>query len=112
MLADAKDVLGPRPAAVCRELTKLHEEVVPGDLAVLAKRYDTEGPPRGEIVVVIGPPAASTRDAVSDTELDRQLRTAMAHDRLLDGVAAVAEATGIPRRRVYARALTLREKAK
>ena len=112
MLADAKDVLGPRPAAVCRELTKLHEEVVPGDLAVLAKRYDTEGPPRGEIVVVIGPPAASTRDAVSDTELDRQLRTAMAHDSLRDGVAAVAEATGIPRRRVYARALTLREKAK
>jgi len=111
MLADAADVLGPRPAALCRELTKLHEEMVPGDLAALAERYGTQGPPKGEMVVVIGPPAAGGRDAVSDPELDRQLRVALAQDSLRDAVAAVAEATGAPRRRVYGRALKLCDEA-
>ncbi len=106
MLADAADLLGSRPAVVCRELTKLFEEVVPGDLAALAARYGTEGPPKGEIVIVIGPPPGG-REELSDAALDGQLRAALAGDSLRDAVAAVAQATGLPRRRVYARALRL-----
>lgn len=106
MLADAADLLGSRPAVVCRELTKLFEEVVPGDLAALAGRYGTEGPPKGEIVIVIGPPPGG-REELSDAALDGQLRAALASESLRDAVAAVAQATGLPRRRVYARALRL-----
>ncbi|MCZ6609260.1 MAG: 16S rRNA (cytidine(1402)-2'-O)-methyltransferase [Alphaproteobacteria bacterium] len=106
MLADAAEALGSRPAVVCRELTKLYEEVVPGDLKTLAGRYGNEGPPKGEMVIVIGPPAGG-RERVSDAALDRQLRAALAGDSLRDAVAAVAQATGLPRRRVYARALRL-----
>ncbi len=107
MLGDALDVLGPRQAAICRELTKLYEEVVPGDLAALAQRYANDAPPKGEIVVVIGPPLADTKNAVSDDDLDSQLEAALSHDSLRDAVAAVAQATGLPRRRVYGRALKI-----
>src|SRR5918996_331522 len=48
-----------RRVAVCRELTKAHEEVVRGTAAELAERYASEGPPRGEVVLVLGPPAAT-----------------------------------------------------
>jgi 16S rRNA (cytidine1402-2'-O)-methyltransferase len=112
MLDDAADVLGPRPAAVCRELTKLYEEVVPGDLAALAGRYHTEGPPKGEMVVVIGPPVAGGEEVLSDAALDRHLRAALAQGSLRDAVAAVTEATGAPRRRIYARALSLSDEAR
>ena len=57
-LADLAEGLGPREAAVCRELTKLHEEVRRGDLAALAAHYEAADEPRGEIVLVIAPPAA------------------------------------------------------
>ncbi|MBP0575553.1 16S rRNA (cytidine(1402)-2'-O)-methyltransferase, partial [Mycobacterium tuberculosis] len=57
-LADLAEGLGPRPAAVCRELTKAFEEVRRGDLAALAAYYAEAGAPKGEIVLVIGPPAA------------------------------------------------------
>ncbi|HWL71387.1 MAG TPA: 16S rRNA (cytidine(1402)-2'-O)-methyltransferase [Geminicoccus sp.] len=57
-LADAAEVLGARPAAVCRELTKRFEETVRGTLPELAEHFAGQGAPRGEIVLVIGPPAA------------------------------------------------------
>ena len=57
-LADLAQALGPREAALCRELTKLHEEVRRGDLVALAKSYAETGEPRGEIVLVIAPPTA------------------------------------------------------
>ena len=106
------EVERPRSAAVCREITKMYEEVIPGDLAALAERYYTEAAPKGEMVVVIGPPPAGGRDALSNAELDRQLQAALARGSLRDAVAAVSEATGAPRRRVYARALTLSHEAK
>ncbi len=55
-LSALADGLGPRDAAVIREISKLHEETVTGPLAELAARY-ADGPPRGEIVIVVGPPA-------------------------------------------------------
>ena len=56
-LADLAAGLGPRAAAICRELTKLHEEIRRDDLAQLARHYDSGGETRGEIVIVVAPPA-------------------------------------------------------
>ncbi len=102
-LADAAAVLGPRPAAVCRELTKHFEEVRRGTLAELAAHY-AEHAPRGEICVVIGP--AEAQEASAET-LDDALRTALASMSVKDAAAAVALATGLPKKQVYARALEL-----
>ena len=104
-LADMAAIFGPRPAAVARELTKLHEEVRRDDLAALAAHYRTVGPPKGELVVVVGPPAAA---ATSESDLDRALGAALAHKSLREAVEDVAAATGARRRQVYARALALK----
>jgi 16S rRNA (cytidine1402-2'-O)-methyltransferase len=96
--------LGPRDAAVCRELTKLHEEIRRGDLSTLAQGAEA-GESRGEIVLVIGPPAASEQPSTADTEA--LLRQALARSSLKDAVAEIAEATGLPRRQLYQQALEL-----
>ncbi len=104
-LADLAAGLGPqREAALCRELTKLHEEVRRGDLDRLARDCATNEP-RGEIVLVIGPPQAAA--PVSEDEADALLRAALARVSLKDAVGEVAHATGLPRRDVYQRALAL-----
>ncbi len=104
-LADMAAVLGPRSAAVARELTKLYEEVRRGGLAELAAHYRGEGPPRGELVVVVAPPEAAP--APEGEALDRQIEAALAAMSVKDASAVVAAATGLPRREVYARALVL-----
>jgi 16S rRNA (cytidine1402-2'-O)-methyltransferase len=106
-LADMLAVLGPRPAAVARELTKLFEEVRRGDLGSLAAHY-AAGPPRGEVVVVIGPPLAEK--TVVASALDMALAEALASMSLRDAVDRVAATTGEPRRAVYVRALALTKK--
>jgi 16S rRNA (cytidine1402-2'-O)-methyltransferase len=103
-LADLAAGLGSRAAAVCRELTKLHEEVRRGDLEKLAQDY-AASEPRGEIVVVIAPPLAQAQTSASDT--DSLLRAALMRVSLKDAVGEVAEATGLPRRELYQRALAL-----
>ena len=106
-LADAAAIFGPRPAAVCRELTKHFEEVVRDHLPNLAARYAAT-PPRGEITLVIGP--ATAEPATAET-LDAALAAALAQLSLKDAVDAVTTATGLPRRQVYARALGLSREA-
>jgi 16S rRNA (cytidine1402-2'-O)-methyltransferase len=103
-LADLAEGLGPREAAVCRELTKLHEEVRRDDLAALAAHYEAADEPRGEIVLVIAPPAVETTEAA---DLDALLRKALARVSVKEAVAEVAAVTGHPRREVYQRALEL-----
>ncbi len=104
-LADLAAGLGrQRDAALCRELTKLHEEVRRGDLATLAAHFATEEP-RGEIVLVIGPPAAAAQPSVEDA--DALLREALARTSLKAAVAEIAATTGLPRRQIYQRALAL-----
>ncbi|MPZ40322.1 MAG: 16S rRNA (cytidine(1402)-2'-O)-methyltransferase [Rhizobiales bacterium] len=103
-LADLAAGLGTRDAAVCRELTKLHEEVRRGDLAALAAHYESAGEPRGEIVLVIAPPPAEGAEVA---DLDALLRDALARVSVKEAVAEIAAVTGRPRREVYQRALTL-----
>jgi 16S rRNA (cytidine1402-2'-O)-methyltransferase len=106
-LADMAEILGDRGAAVARELTKMHEEVRRDRLAALAASYRDAGPPKGEIVIVVGPPAAPTETALDLGALDAALGTALATMSVKDASAAVAAATGRPRRLVYQRALAL-----
>jgi len=104
-LADLAAGLGERETAVCRELTKLHEEVLHGDLKTLARAYAAQDAARGEIVVVIAPPPADQPEA---GEVDARLREALARASVKDAVAEVAEALRLSRRDVYRRALALR----
>ncbi|MBA4271086.1 MAG: 16S rRNA (cytidine(1402)-2'-O)-methyltransferase [Methylobacterium sp.] len=106
MLSDAAAVLGERPGAVARELTKFYETVRRGPLSTLAAHYEGEEEARGEIVVVIGPPGAETEAAAGDA-IGERLRIALAELSLKEAVAQVAAETGQPRRKVYARALEL-----
>ncbi|NMJ40945.1 16S rRNA (cytidine(1402)-2'-O)-methyltransferase [Roseomonas sp. JC162] len=94
-----------RPAAVARELTKRFEEVRRGTLGDLAAHYAT-AEARGEICVVVGP--APEEAAAGPEDLDAALRAALSTGMSLrDAAASVAEATGLKRREVYARALQL-----
>lgn len=98
-------VLGAdRAAAVCRELTKRFEEVERGTLDELATAYAAAPEPRGEIVVLVGPPL--DRPPTPET-LDAVLGEALRGRSLRDAVAEVAEALGLPKKEVYARALAL-----
>ena len=101
-LAALAERLGARDAAVVREISKLHEETVTGTLAELAARY-ADAPPRGEIVVVIGPPTELAE--ASDDDLDVALDEALTRLSPSRAAAEVAAALGIPRKRAYARAL-------
>lgn len=107
-LADMAAMLGSeRPAAVARELTKLFEEVRRANLGELALHYSQADEPKGEIVVVVGPPSGAAPELGSDA-VDAMLRAALANMSLREAAAEVAAATGQPRRQVYARALRLR----
>jgi len=109
-LADLAVGLGAqREATVCRELTKLHEEVLRGDLKTLAEAFEKK-PARGEIVLVIAPPAAEEPASAGETE--DLLRQALNRVSLKDAVGEVADATGLPRREVYQRALALAKESK
>jgi 16S rRNA (cytidine1402-2'-O)-methyltransferase len=107
-LADLAAGFGRREAALCRELTKLHEEVRRSDLAALAQGAEA-GEVRGEFVLVIGPPQAA--DQPSAEESETLLREALSRTSLKDAVAEVAVATGLPRRELYQRALSLAKQA-
>jgi len=100
--------LGPRAAVVCRELTKLHEDVRRGTLDELAGHWARDGEIRGEFVTVIAPAEAAVPQ---DEDVDNMLRHALVGASLKEAVAAVAAATGQPRRHVYQRALALKNDA-
>jgi 16S rRNA (cytidine1402-2'-O)-methyltransferase len=102
-LNDAAAIFGPRPAAVCRELTKHFEEIRRETLPALAAHY-AQTAPRGEITLVIGP---ATEAIASEEDLTATLTGALAQMSLKDAVDAVTAATGLPRKQVYAKALAI-----
>ena len=112
-LADLSTILGDRPAAVARELTKLHEELRRAPLAALAAHYESAGAPRGEVVIVVGPPSETGAQAAEGDALDQRILEELARRPVKDAAAIVAGQLGLPRRAVYARALELKaERAK
>jgi len=100
-LEDLHDILGDRPAAVCRELTKMHEEVRRGSLAALAA-WARDHPPRGEVVVVVGGAIRDHRHAPPPPELAARARSLMAAgaDRK-SAMQEVARASGVSKRDVF-----------
>ena len=104
MLRGIGRVLGDRPAAVAREITKLFEETRRGTVLGLAEYYDSIPDQKGEMVVIIGPPGKSQAPEI---DLDALLAQAMARTSTKEAVAQIAAETGLPRRQVYARALAL-----
>lgn len=110
MLKDAGHILGNRQAAVARELTKFFETVRRGRLSDLLALYENEATPKGEIVVLIGPPDAEQKPQ-NDDAVDQLLLRHMAQLSLKDAASVVADETGIPRRIVYARAVALARSA-
>lgn len=105
-LSDMRDVFGDREAAVARELTKRFEEVKRGTLSELALHYTRVGPPKGEIVIIVGPPG----DAPPPPEqtIDDLLRETLPGRTLRDAVDLVAGKLELPRRAVYERALAIK----
>jgi 16S rRNA (cytidine1402-2'-O)-methyltransferase len=106
MLEDAARIFGSRKAAVARELTKLFETVKRGTLPELARLYAEMDTPKGEIVVLIGPPLDDAPQ-VDTQDLDELLRKHLAHLSVKDATAVVVADTGLPKRQVYARAVAL-----
>lgn len=108
MLADMAEVLGAgRRGTVARELTKRFEEVRQGTLGELAGHYAEAGAPKGEIVVLAGPPDEAEAHEAGGEELDEALTSAMRTQSLKQAVQSVADRLGLPRREVYARALEI-----
>ena len=95
-------VLGARAAAVAREITKLHEEVRRGTFGELAAHYDKAGAPKGEVTLLVGPPAQAATDVA---QVDAALEAALAFMPLKAAAEMIAGLTGAPRKEIYARAL-------
>jgi 16S rRNA (cytidine1402-2'-O)-methyltransferase len=104
-LRDLADIMGTRDAAVCREMTKLHEDVRRAPLAELARSAGTLET-RGEFVLVVGPLPKGAQ-VMAEEELDELLRNQLRHGSVKDAVAHAVELSGRPRREIYARALEL-----
>jgi 16S rRNA (cytidine1402-2'-O)-methyltransferase len=104
-LAALREALGDRDSAVVREISKKFEETATGTLTELAGRF-AQAPPKGEIVIVVGPPGEAA--PAGEAEIDSALRKAMARLSPSRAAAEVAEALGVPRRLAYERALRLR----
>jgi 16S rRNA (cytidine1402-2'-O)-methyltransferase len=104
-LSDLADIMGLRDAAICREMTKMHEDIKRAPIVELARSADRLET-RGEFVLVIGPPAPGAQTMTNDA-LDEMLRTSLQRDSVKDAVAHAVELSGRPRREIYARALEL-----
>ncbi len=108
-LVDLASVMGDRDAAICREMTKLHEDIRRDSLGQLAEKASALET-RGEFVLVIAPAGKGAQSLSAET-LDDLLRELLARDSVKDAVAHAAEVSGRPRREIYARALELAKDA-
>src|SRR5919106_2300479 len=106
-IADMADLFGPREAAVAKELTKLHEGLTRGRLDELAGELSGSATLKGELVIVVAPPAADA-DEPSDEKISEQLEKALKLESFRDAVRSVAEVLNISRARVYELGLKLK----
>ncbi len=104
-LESMKKVLGDRPAAVARELTKKFEQTVRGTFSELLAYYEQNGQPKGEIVIVVAPPLEQKAEAA---DIDDMLKKALETMRVKDAAAFVAELTSVSKKELYQRALDLK----
>lgn len=102
-LIDMRDVLGDRDAAVVREITKMFEESRRGTLSELIAHYTADGPPKGEIVLVVS--GAPDNVEMDDAAIDDMIASALDSMRVKDAAAFVSEQTGRPKKEIYERAL-------
>lgn len=106
-LADLRETFGgSREAAVCRELTKLFEETRRGSLSELADHYAEHGGPKGEIVLLIGPP---NKQVASEDTIESALVEALKSQSVKQAASEIAELFDLPRRDVYQKALSLKD---
>lgn len=103
-LAAIADVMPGREVAVARELTKKFEECRSGTPEAVAAHYAAH-PPKGEIVLLVGPPGEA---GAQDFDVDALLRAELASAKPSQAAAAVAKATGLDRKQLYARAMELK----
>lgn len=108
-LAAMAEVLGDRPAAVCRELTKTFEEARRGSLAALAAHYAEADTPKGEIVICVGPPLAVEQASAEDT--DRLLLSLAAEMGASRAAGEAARMTGTKKADLYRRLMELKDDA-
>nr|WP_149037549.1 16S rRNA (cytidine(1402)-2'-O)-methyltransferase [Hirschia baltica] len=106
-LADMLTIYGNREAVLAREITKRFEEARRLPLAELANAIELEGPPKGELVILIGPPLAGGE--IIQEDLDSAIIAALANFSVKQASSEVAEKFGLKKRDVYARALILKE---
>lgn len=99
------EILGPRQAVVAREITKFYEEILRAPLPQLLDHFQRSGPPKGEIVLMVGPPSLSVH--FSESDLTRLLKLSLAEMSLKDAVDQVLAATGVARKLIYRLALDL-----
>ena len=99
-------VLGDRPAAMTRELTKMHEEVRRGTLSELAAHYEKAGAPKGEVTLLVGPPGEVVTD---NAKIDAALTAALAFMPVKAAANMIADLTDGSRKTLYARALELKD---
>jgi len=110
-LDDLAAVLGPRDAALARELTKVFETVRRGSLPDLAAAVAAAPPPKGEIVLLVGPPSRHATK-IDGEDLDLRIGKALETLSVKEAAAVVSAETGQPRRKVYARAVELSARAR
>ncbi|KUF12851.1 16S rRNA methyltransferase [Pseudoponticoccus marisrubri] len=103
LLTDASEILGPRPAALCRELTKKFEETRRMALPELAASCESD-PPKGEIVVLIG---KSDSEKIKESDVEQAVKTALDRMSVRDAADFVSVQLGVKRRPVYQLAMRL-----
>lgn len=103
-LNDLAELWPERQCVVARELTKMFEEFRRGSLQELAEHYTKAGNPKGEVVMLLEP---LKQKVTTEADVDQLLQDALTEHSLRDAAALVAEATGLPRKKVYKRALDL-----
>ena len=109
-LTDMAAILGTRDCSVAREMTKIYEEFMRGDLAQLAAHYAESGAPKGEVVVVIGPPLAAPE--YTEEHLEARLSELLQSASVRDASGQLAVETGLARRDLYALAVRINSRQK